>query len=482
MKTSEAYQKIVNVLKRRKKGSTAADVSAAAALPLATVRELLPKAADEYSARLQVTQSGEILYHFPDGFTSRYRGLKAAIKKIAAKSAVVIKAALVFLFKAWIMIMLIGYFALFLALALASVFVSLSAKSSGRGGRRDGFFGFSAFDLLWRFWFYSQLTRPRRGYGNVTRKEEQKRPMHKAIFSFIFGEDDPNKNWEDTKNKSIIAYIQANRGVISLAEYMAFTGENSAEAEESILSFCSKFAGSPEVTDEGTIVYRFDDLLLRANTQDFAELSPPVKRLKKFSANSKKMNGWFIVINAVNLIFGSYFLYNSFAAGLLVSQLQYQLASRLYAFTHIFLEIFTSDPVSIIRVVLGLIPLLFSVLFWLVPVVRHFLESKENEDIKLGNFKRLGFSKIWSSPKNIEINSFNAPSAECRPKNFAAAGDRVVKDIGAISSPEIKIDENGKTTYSFLELEREKHALEKYRAGLDPARAQLGKTVFDSGK
>jgi len=473
MQEKNAYQKIVDTLKKRKKGATAADVCAATALPLSAVRELLPKAADEFSGHLQVTQSGEIVYYFPRGFTSRYRGFGAVVKRIADKSAVVVKAVLVFLFKVWIMVTLIGYFVLFLALALASVFISISAKSSGNRNRRGGSSGFNMFSLLWRIWFYSELTRPNYQRGSVARNKEPGRPMHKAVFSFVFGEDDPNKDWEEKENKAIIAYIQANRGVVSLAEYMAFSGKNSMEAEEAILAFCAKFSGSPEVTEEGTIVYRFDELLLRSSSANMAELIPPVKRLKIFSANTKTMNGWFIVINAVNLIFGSYFLFQTFST---------EQASYLYAFTHSLFSYVVENPANFIWTTLGITPFLFSLFFWLIPVVRFFLEKKENDGLKLENFKRLGFSKIWSSPSKILTSSFRPQADECRPRDIAAAEDRVIKDIGAISNPEVELSEDGKTIYAFSELEKEKRALAKYRASLDIAQTQLGKTVFDSGE
>ncbi|WP_461255458.1 hypothetical protein [Treponema sp. R80B11-R83G3] len=475
------YQKIVTTLKRKRKGAVAADVCAATALPLSVVNELLPKAAYEYSGHLRVTESGEILYYFPNGFTSRYRGLGAVFKKTAKKIFAVIKTSCAFLFKIWIVVMLVGYFMLFMALALASVFLSAAGKSGGRGGRRSGgSVNFGLFNLIWRIWFYSELTRPRYGYGRPNvRQNSEKRPLHKAVFSFVFGEEDPNKNWEDQEYKAIISYIQANRGVISIAEYMAFTGMNSLEAETDILSFLSKFEGSPEVTEEGTIVYRFDKLLLSSVTGKSNELIPPVKRLKTFSDNKKPMNGWFAVINAVNLIFGSYFLYQSFNAGQLLSEIQYKSASSLYAYTHYFLSQITNEPHNIIRAVLGIIPLAFSLLFWIIPTVRFFIEKKENNEIKLKNFKRFSFSKIFSSPNKIDAGAFNPSVSECRPDDLASAADRVIKDMGAISNPQVEIKE-GKTIYTFNELEREKEALEKYRLSVDISRQKLGKTVFDT--
>ena len=480
--TAGAYQKIVLSLKQRKKGATVADVCAATALPLSTVRELLPRAADEYSSHLQVTQSGEILYTFPNDFKSRYRGAGAVIRKVSRFLSAAIKATAVFLFKFWIVLMLVGYFVLFLILALASVVLSVAvqSKSSNRGSRS---YGFNLFGIIWRIWFIREMTRPRYrhyDYDPAAQKKKQSRPMHKAVFSFIFGETDPNGDWEERKERAIIGYIQANRGVICLAEYMVFTGEGSREAEESILSFCTRFGGSPEITEEGTIVYRFDELLLRADSKNFAELSPPVRRLKIFSENSKSMNAWFIVINAVNLIFGSYFLYHSLFTGLLVSDIQSQAASYLYAFTHILLELFTANPPAVIMTILGIVPFAFSLFFWIIPSVRKFMETKENEDTKLSNFKRLGFGRIWSSPKNVKTEQLLTLADECRPKNLTGAGDKVIKTLGAIWNPDIEIDSKGETLYSFPGLENEKRALEQYRLTINPDHSKLGEKVFDT--
>lgn len=477
------YQKIITAFKKRKKGATAADICAATALPLTEVRQLLPKAADEYSAHLQVTESGEILYTFPAGFTSRYRGFSASANRFFSALSRAFNITMVFLFKAWIMIMLVGYFLLFLAIALAGVMlmVVVQSKSSGSGKRSTSFAGPNIFSLLWKIWFVNEMTKPRYDYYPVPEKNKKEaRPMHKAIFSFVFGEEDPNTRYEMQEDKAVIEYIQSNNGVICLAEYMAFTGKNSMEAESSILKFCMRFLGVPEVTEEGTIVYRFDELMLGSDSKKTVELASPVKRLKEFSFNSTKMNVIFILINAVNFTFGSYFLYNAFNSGLLTETVHYQSASYLYGFTHIILEYLVQNPVAFIGIGLGIVPLLFSLFFWIIPAVRAVREKKENERTKLINFKKLAFGKIWSQPNNVDASGLSSGIAECRPKNLAYAADRAIKEMSAVSSPSVEISEAGKTLYSFKELEREKQALSAYRKTIDPARTSLGQTVFDT--
>ena len=77
--------KLVNAFKMRKREATPADLVAVTGLPKPQVDAELPAVADEYGARLRVTESGEILYSFPDGMKSRYHGTVELnrLKKIA---------------------------------------------------------------------------------------------------------------------------------------------------------------------------------------------------------------------------------------------------------------------------------------------------------------------------------------------------------------------------------------------------------------
>jgi hypothetical protein len=480
-----SYRKITEAFKRRRRGATTADIVADTALPLALVRELAPRAADEYSARLEVTESGEILYSFPRGFASRYRGLRAGLKRFLEKFSRGLKIFSAGLFKVWIMVMLVGYFVLFMLIALASLFVAAAGRSSDsnrrRGGSGGGFFvSAHIFDLIIRLWFYSSLTKS--SNPRYRRAPQSGKPLHRAIFSFVFGDGDPNRDWEDREKKAFIACLQARRGVVSLPEYMALSGLNPEEAERALMARCSEFGGSPEAAGEGTIVYRFDELLLRSDQKapSPAESPAPVRRLKTFSSNKKNMNFWFVFINAANLIFGGYFLFNALNTGALLTEIQYQSSSYLYAFTYKLLEPFAGNPLPFIGIGLGLVPLLFSLLFWLIPGLRYFREKKENEKIKLNNLKKTGFSLIWSKPLGVLEKDIDSPAAESRPQNMAAARDRIIKDMGAWSVPDVELNGQGNPVYFFRELQREKDALETYRASLDPEAPALGKIVFDS--
>jgi len=132
-----AYKKVVDVLKNQKQGMTVADITAKTALPLDTVKELVVIASDEFSGRMQVTESGEILYSFPRGFKSKYRGLGVALKKVFSAIKKGVKTVGVWLFKTWIMLMLVGYFVLFMAIALIALLASTVISVSGSGDNRS---------------------------------------------------------------------------------------------------------------------------------------------------------------------------------------------------------------------------------------------------------------------------------------------------------------------------------------------------------
>ncbi|MFP3089158.1 hypothetical protein LQZ21_02385 [Treponema sp. TIM-1] len=491
IKNNEAYRKVLEAFKNQRKGATIADITAKTALPLDSVRELVGVAADEYRARLQVTESGEILYSFPHGFVSKYHGFRRNLSRTMEKIKKGMLIAGTWIFKVWIMGMLVGYFVLFMLIALASLVISVAGSSSNsnnrsshRGNGLGGmYFTSQIFNLIIRIWFYSELTKSLDGrYYENRRAKPKGRPLYKAIFSFVFGDEDPNGDWASREKRSVIAYIQAHGGVISLPEFMTLTGLPPEKADPAILSCCAEFGGLPEATEEGTVVYRFDPLLLRADSQDrsFTGLSAIIKRLKSFSSNKKNMNVWFGVINGVNLAFGTYFFFNAMNIGGLTSQTPIGAGLYPFAVTHMLFSGLFSDPLPFITIGLGLVPLIFSLLFWLIPGLRYLRLREENEAVKFENMRKIGYGRIWENPREVKAGDLPPDIPECRPRNLAAAADKIIKELGSYAVPDVTLDNRGNPVYTFTELAREKDALKKYRSSLDGSTSSLGKTVFDS--
>lgn len=490
-----SYKKIIDVLKTQKQGITVADITAKTALPLDKVKELVVVASDEYSGRMEVTESGEILYSFPRGFKSKYRGLGVTLKKVLNAVKQGAKIVGMWLFKAWIMLMLVGYFVLFMAIALIALLASVAFSAAGSSDNRsnsrrnDGIGGFYMvsyiLDLIIRIWFYSELTKSidRSVYGYNYRETKPKgRPLHHAVFSFVFGDGDPNADWESREKKAVISYIQANKGVISLPEFMILTGAAPQDAEQKITRYCVEFGGMPEATEDGTVLYRFEALLLRADTKDrsFSGLSAPIKRLHVFSRNSNKMNTWFAIINGVNFVFGSYFLFFANTLGPIVSNTQVRGSSYLYAIAYVLFSGFFNNPLAAVTIILGFVPVIFAILFYLIPALRYVQLNKTNEQIKLENLRKTLYQQVWEHPQLVHLEDVNPAAEEYRPKDFKRKTDLLIKELGTYSIPEVKLSDDGTTLYSFPELEREKLVIYKIRSQVDASQFKLGNTIFDS--
>jgi hypothetical protein len=488
--------RLVDVFRKRKGEATAADLVALTGLPKAQVEAELPAVGDEYGARLRVTDSGEILYSFPSGLRSRYRGLVPGLKrgwKAFRKGAAAVAT---LLFKVWIVVMLVGYFVLFLLLALMAMLASVAASASGKDDRDHGdgigglFLTGRVLDTLVRIWFYSELfTTPEERMYRAQRRREKK-PLYKAIYSFVFGDGDPDAGWDETEKKAFVAFVQANKGVVTMPEFMSITGLGPVEAEARINRFLYEFEGSPEVTEGGTIYYFFPSLLRRKDRADrtFGN-TVPMKRIAPFSSNPKKANRTFCIFNGVNLLFGSYFFFESVASHTDELALIYgRYAGKLvtaggwdgfYYFTH---QVFgklvgVADPTAFLAIVLGAVPLAFSALFYGIPAIRSRRLAARNERVKFENLRRIAYRAVLDSPAAIRPESIMVYDDAARPKDGKAA-EKALTELAAWSGA----DPGADGSFHFAEIERAKAEAAKVRASVDLSKYELGGVAFDSGE
>lgn len=471
---------IVQALRKKRGEATVADVIAATGLPKYQVETEMPAVVDEYSGRLRVTDSGEILFSFPHGFTSRYRGFGVTLKKIFSAVKKGIKAVAVFLFKAWIMVMLVGYFIFFVALALLAVFASFAGGSSSRRDNRGsssgagGFLAVRVIELIVRIWFYSELFKtPEERAADYYRKQEAKknsRPLHKAVFSFVFGEPNINKDHDVLLKKIFIAMVRLKKGIITMEDFIALTGLSPEAAEQAICRYLYEFEGSPEVSEEGTLYYDFSKLLVRLDTEKSINTASAFKKLQPFSANNKKSNVTFAIINGVNLLFGGYFLFQAlnYDPAMLKTELSYFFYFTLQLFTSFGVE----NPIAVITWVLGAVPLVFSFLFWLVPAVRSLLLKRTNEAIKLENARRYVYTQLSHAPLELDESVFNDAPA------FAVPGLQNTKKVLMETAAYEKADVSSNGKYILTDYGRRHADIERLRARREITGP--GTVIFDS--
>jgi len=487
--------RLVDVFRKRGGEATSVDLVALTGLPKAQVDAELPAVGDEYGARLRVTDSGEILYSFPSGMKSRYRGFgprfRRGWKAFKRGAAVVGMAA----FKVWIAVMLVGYFVLFLFLALLAMLASVAASASSKDDRDHGdgigglFLTGQLLDTLVRIWFYSELfTTPEERMYRAERRRAKK-PLYKAIYSFVFGDGDPDSGWDETEKKAFVAFVQANKGVVTMPEFMSITGLPPLDAEERINRYLYEFEGSPEVSEGGTIYYFFPSLLRRKDKTDRSfGGSAPMRRVASFSSNPKKSNTTFCVFNGVNFLFGGYFLLGGLAANreILARLYEGQNALKLlmvrgwegfYYFTH---QVFgklvgVGDPTAFLSVALGVVPVSFAVLFYAIPAIRSRRLAARNERAKTENLRRIAYRAVLNSPTSIRPESVIAYDAAAQPKD-GRASERVLTELAAWSGA----DPGADGSFHFAEIERGKAEAEKVRSSVDLSKYELGGVNFDS--
>ena len=488
---------LLNAFRKHGGEAAAADLVSFTGLPKHQVETELPALADEYRGRLKVTESGTIVYSFPQGYASRYRGLGPSLKRFFGGFFKVAGKVAAFLFKIWIMVMLVGYFVLFLALVVFAIVASIalsvagSKGSSSRSRGSSGMFGLTMglVRAFMRIWFYSELfespqqrqremeLRLQRG-AKAGAAGGEKRPMHRRIFSFIFGEIDPNAGHDQVERRLFVALAQQGKGMVLLEEFMALTGLSADQADLAISRYLYEFEGSPEVTANGTIYYHFPKLLERARAETGAVGLSAMQQPRPFSANSRKANAGYALINGVNLLFGGFFLYawqnldivSSYGKGTQVAEFFYSIVYLLFSYL-------TPDPRALIGIALGVVPIVFSLLFWLVPLVRAGRVKAENRAISQQNLRRTLYARVLENP-----TAFNPHQIGNLPATVGKADSKaLVKTTEALAAYEQAESLTG-DSWNFAELQRKLQDIAAIRRAVKADDYKLGDTVFDTNE
>ncbi len=495
-KTDAVRDRIAGAFRKRGGEATVADLVAATGLPKAQVDAELPAVADEFGGRLKVTDSGEILYSFPRGFHSRYRGLGPSLRRGWKAFGKGLAAVAAFLFKIWIVVMLVGYFLLFILLALLAVVASFAMSAAGgernsssRSRGRGGSFMIAGrlLELIMRIWFYNEVFKSpgqrRLETDARARSRADARPLHKAIFSFVFGEPDPNAGLDESQKRAFVAMVREKRGIVILEDFMALTGLPPADAEREINRYLYEFEGSPEASEQGTVHYRFDALMRRAQADATGASDSSLARLRPFSANKKSSNFWYAAINGVNLLFGSYFLFSALSLGNIPKYLVdgfsyfYWFVLNIPGFLSGYLDLGTATlPLPLVAIGLGAVPAAFSVLFWLVPALRAARLKRENERIKEANQRRLAYARALASPSSVAPLSAGDLPAVARASDPTLPA-KLVEELAAYEEGEPGPDGR---TWRLKELERKLADVEGLRRSVDMERYRLGGVAFDS--
>jgi hypothetical protein len=462
---------------------TVADAAAATGLALRDAESGLKWLSKEYRGMLRVTTDGQLVHLFPSGFTqpwaprdARQRALHAAGHALAG--------AVRFVVRAWVAVVLVGYAAIFVGLLLAMTFAR-----QGNDSRRDGdglpggamayaFLRVVSDALFWTFHPWSPFS-VYGGYGYAggwegagrgyapqrSRSREPRIPLYERVNRFFFGPHaaavDPLED-----ERRVIAAIRAGKGRIGLADVMRVTGLERDLADPLMAKLMLDYDGDVGVSEEGGIVYRFPEIRKTASEGPQPEPSPAWARskpLEPLTGNPGGVNAAIIAINGFNLLMAWWCIDNSMTIERLV---------------HLFDRIPRPFVAGGIPIALGVIPLVFSALLFIVPAVRGALRPSRaraaaRERGRLAVLRTVIERVSAKQPVTDQAvaQAWAAASGSAAP---AKSLDRQLVALGG----DVAIEPEGQTRWRFADFETEAAAVAAEREAAADDEARVGKVVF----
>jgi len=479
-------QQLIAALKKNQGSATVADLVGLTGLPKYQVQTMLPVVVNAYRGHMQVTESGEVIYRFSQGYTNQSKGLAATwrrtIKKVLQVTTLILKA----VFKAWIVVMLVGYFALFVFILIASVVISIALSFARKDDRDDsggGILGFymvtRVFESFLLLWLYS-------GDPQI-RDQKKKKPFFKAVFEFVFGVEEDPKAYELKVKKAVVAALQEKKGSITLEELMQMTGASRPEADHLISQLLLEMEGEPRVSGEGALYFFFPELLKTSKQSPLSNSHLPERPLIPFSRNPPKTNRWIVFLNGFNLVLSAYFL-GFGAVGFQALQATGDPLSLVYQITVVLtaagFHLGLAGAESALMTLLGVVPALYSAFFFGIPAVRRWREHRKNHAIKTQNFRRRLISRVLENPNAIRLDSLEPVSerdAVSKPGPVREAiKEKLLRELA--DSRTLEVDGENPVIYRLPDLAREKKDITELRLATNTDDYRPGAVVFDTSK
>lgn len=450
---------------------TVSDAAAATGLPVAHLHDALEVLMNRYVCRLRVTENGEVLYDF--GASLRRRGEMTIREKLQTVRAWLWKAFTVG-FKVWITVMLVLYFIVFVLLLLALVF---SGRDSKKSIKLD-WIGDLFADILWLSSRNMVIVRTMDGAGyshkayrqRRRRSEgvEPKKRLVQSVYDFVFGP--PRPNFDPFANeKEVAAWLRGNRAVLTMTELVALAGWTYDQASERMADYLTRFHGDATITDDGVLIGDFQRMLASGGTRIesgkvelfWDEFEAPYE----WTGNTSGRNGAIVAVNAFNLIFSMVILFSSG--------------------TRMELEMLLSEfgvGGGFLLPVLGIVPFLFSLLFFAVPTMRlpstRRLEAARKKRNERRRVLRHIFARTGAAVSLAELRvAVNGDSSRAMSEEELR---RIVEDLLPVYGGQSDLAEDGTPFYSFDRIGREGEAAEAVRRER-AAPVARDDVIFDTG-
>jgi hypothetical protein len=460
---------VLRALRRLDGRATVADVSAATGLERSQAEATLRRLLEDRRGHLEVGERGDLVYRFDKGLLSRdAESLWTKVKR-GAWSAFKVG------FKVWIVATLVIYFVIFVALLIAALFANKDGDGDWGGGgggeRRGGGFRLPMGDFWLWYWLWSPRWRHRPYYGEGYgvrggegrggRERKEGPPFYKKVFAFVFGPDEPTRTRAE-QDRELLRFIRSRRGVVSATDLVQHTGMELQAADEELARLMAAHEGDVKVTDDGTLLYLFPELMVSAHGSVHEREPAPAWRrlepLRPLTGNSAGTNAVIIGMNGLNLVAAAtapWFIFPRLGIGGLGAEIG-----------------------------LVWVPLAFSTVFFAVPGLRWLGVTRENTRRAARNVRKavLGLvSKFTLSGPGAEalpveeaeakVKSIVTSKVPADPKSVIPTLDRLVAEFDG----EVEANAEGRPRFRFPLFRHQMEAAHRARGAL----ALEGRTVGD---
>lgn len=403
---------------------TVGDVASQAGIDVRYAEQGVLALASEVGGTLQVAESGEVAYVFPNNFRDilRSKYFRLRLQEWWAK----IWGVLFYLIRITFGILLL----LSIVLIVLAIIIILVALSSSRGddqGDNSGDYGGGGGGVVYMptfwigpDWYWIFLPdygdRPSRR-SRASRRGAADREMNflEAIYSFLFGDGNPNADLEERRWQAIATVIRNNDGAVvaeQIAPYLDEVGQGySQEYEEYMIPVLSRFNGRPEVSDEGQLVYHFPELQVTAEDRRPA---PVAAYLKEFPWQfSKASTGQ--LVGALSL--GMFNFVGAIVLGLLLRRPDVQ------------------EIVAELGGVTGFVAAIYGVLlaygtgFLSIPLIRYLTLNVRNKSVETRNDRRMLRAELLNNADQLVQHKLDfarqfAATQVVREEDLAYRSDR----------------------------------------------------------
>jgi hypothetical protein len=437
MNFDHSKEEVLTKLEKLIKGSSGRiapqDAAAATGYSTTEVEDSLARLMELYKCKVEVDEvNGRPIFNFDLPF--KKRGEKTFQEKLAS-----------FLNLFWEIFKKVYKVAIGVILIVYTViFVLVIMIAASQGGDRDRRSGsnnmisgiFSAIFNAMQFAAINQAYSRAYDQDNMSYRYYE-RPEHKgkkfiqSIFDFVFGPERPKYDpLNDTKE--VAEFIRSKSSKLTSADIINLSGVSYNEADSRLAEYAAKFRGDIYINEAGTAIADFKDLSVVSSNLEGGKVEyyiDEVEQPYELTGNTSGRNFAIGFMNLFNLMMSIGFAQSSFVQGGSVA----------------------------LSIALGWFPLVFSILFFLIPIGRAITIKRKQSQRSKNVVRKILVGQIISAdggPLAMEdivskINLQNHPVQEVE-----AVLSKVVTDLNG----EIAIDENGTPNYSFERLKRELRA------------------------